>query len=146
MKIKFIGKFTDLKGMGYRFHKLYAMNYKVYTKDGVLIWVAGRDVEFNNISHSAKIAKMILDDTYPVYKEDTGYGDKDGPGLYIFFKKGEPLNCIINKETGEVIIHKIFIEEHGYEYDRDLYQESFVRRKLMEAVKELKDMIEIKGE
>jgi hypothetical protein len=146
MRLKFIGKFTDLKGMGYTFHKLYAMNYKVYMKDGILIWVAGRDVEFNNIDHSAKIAKMILDGTYPVYEEDTGYGDKDGPGLYIFFKKGGPLSCVINKKTGEVIIHKTFIEEHGYDYDRDLYQESFVKQKLMEAVKELKDMIEIRRE
>lgn len=145
MRIKFIGKFADLKKMGYNFHKLYAMNYKVYVKDGVLIWVAGRDVEFNNINHSAKIAKMVFDDTYPVYKEDTSYGNKDGPGLFITFKKGEPLSCIINKETGEVIIHKIFIKEHGYEYDRDLYQESFVSLKLMEAIRELKDMIEIKG-
>lgn len=145
MRIKFIGKFTDLKGMGYTFHKLYAMNYKVYIKDDVLIWVAGRDVELNSIDHPAKIAKMILDDTYPVYEEDTSYGDKDGPGLYIFFEKGYPLSCVINKETGEVIVHKIFIEEHGYKYDRDLYQESCVSLKLMKAIKEIKDMIEFKG-
>lgn len=146
MRLKFTGKFTDLKKMGYKFHKLYAMNYKVYIKDGILIWVGGRDIEFNNINHSAKIAKMILDDTYPVYKEDTGYGDKDGPGLYIFFEKGYPRSCIINNETGEVFIHKVFFEKHGYEYNHDVYRELLVNTKLIEAVKELKDMLKIEDD
>ena len=145
MRLKFTGKFADLKEMGYKFHKLYAMNYKVYIKDGILIWVGGRDIEFRNTDHSAKIAKMILDDTYPVYKKDTSYGDKDGPGLYISFKKGDPLSCIINNETGEVFPNAEFAKKHGYDYNHDVYHELCVSMKLIDAVKELKDMIEIKG-
>lgn len=145
MKLKFIGKFTDLKGMGYKFHKLYARNYKVYIKDDVLIWVGGRDVELSGIRHSAKIAKMVFDGTYPVYKEDVSYGDKDGPGLYISFKKGEPLACIINNETGEVTPYAEFTKEHGYYYDRNIYSELLINMKLIEAIKEFKDMIEIVG-
>jgi hypothetical protein len=146
MRLKFIGKFTDLKKMGYKFHKLYAMNYKVYIKDDILIWVGGRDIEFRNMYHSAKIAEMILDDTYPVYREDVSYGDKDGPGLCISFKKGEPLGCVINNETGEVTTHTEFVKKHGYRYDRDVYQELYVSLKLIEAIKELKDMFKIEDD
>lgn len=144
LRLKFIGKFTDLKGMGYKFHKLYARNYKVYIKSNILIWVAGRDVDFN-MNHSAKVAKMVFDGTYPVYKEDVSYGDKDGPGLFISFKKGEPLACIINNETGEVTPHAEFTKKHGYYYNHDVYRELFISIELIESIKELEDMVEIQG-
>ncbi|MFA5312356.1 MAG: hypothetical protein WC375_03425 [Methanomassiliicoccales archaeon] len=56
--VKFIGKFADLKTIGYKFQHMYANNYMCWTKhadpegygDTVWIWKKGRDVEFNDIN------------------------------------------------------------------------------------------------
>lgn len=75
MKIKFTGDFKKLIPMGFKFHKLFANNYKVYEKDEVWIWVAyGGYVEIDDhYGKSGHIAKRILDGTYPIFEEDKVY-------------------------------------------------------------------------
>ena len=42
--LKFTGDYTALKGMGYKFQKLYANNYMSWSKNGVYIFKRGADI------------------------------------------------------------------------------------------------------
>ena len=141
--LKFIGKFKDLKPLGYTFQKLYAMDYKTYRKRYVLIWVSHREVMLDHLSraNSAHIAKLILDNAYPVYHEDAWRGGR------LFFKKGESRICMLDKQTGKVEIHMDFMRANNFsfEYDHERYQEFIFYKELLDAVRELHEhkMIEI---
>lgn len=134
MKIEFIGKFKDLIPMGYSFHKLYARNYRVYSKNQIWIWVAGKTVEIKDLSiaNSFKIAKLIIDNKYPVYDEYTNYGP-------ILFKKGEPKCVILDTKTGEVVIRHDFMKAHNYQYDYDFdrYRELILHMDIFDTINEL---------
>jgi len=146
MNIKFTGNFKDLIPMGFKFHKLFARNYKVYEKNKVWIWVhRGGYVEISDhYDNSGYIAKMILDGTYPVYKEDKDY-------KIFTIEKGKPKPCTIHRKTGEIketiklILsygnHDNFIDHPEYENYRDVY----LLKDTMETIKELaeKGMIQI---
>ena len=60
LDLKFTGKFTKLKEMGYKLLKLYANNYKVYNKKldksfDIWIWVAhGGYIEINDLYSNTK--------------------------------------------------------------------------------------------
>jgi len=141
--LKFVGKFRDLKPLGYTFQKLYAMDYKTYRKKYVLIWVSHREVMINHLSrfNSAHIAKLILENKYPVYPKDVWYGKN------LFFKKGEPRPCMLDRQTGKVVAHKDFMRADGFnfEYDYERYHEFIFYKALLAAVRELHEhkMIEI---
>lgn len=112
--IKFVGKITDLKPMGFTFHKLYAMNYKAYRHEDtqMLIWVAGREVIFHNLAGEFLeiVFDKIINNEYPIYEETiywktaTGHNTKN-----VFFDKGAPKLCFIDKETKELISHHDFM-------------------------------------
>jgi hypothetical protein len=143
--IEFTGDFKDLIPMGFKFHKLFANNYKVYEKNKVWIWVAhGGYVEISDhYDNSVHIAKMILDGTYPVYKEDKDY-------KIFTIKKGKPKPCTINRKTGEIVdTMELMRSVGGHDkwiemVDRDDYRDVSLYRKTMETIKELaeKGMIE----
>lgn len=114
--VKFSGDFKELKPMGFRFQKLYAHNYKAYIKDeeDMLIWVAGRDIIFNNIrsKYLEKVFKMIIDDTYPIYERTYYWKDRKGNDTdQVFFEKGSPRMCIVDKETDEIMSHDAFMRK-----------------------------------
>lgn len=146
MKIKFTGDFKDLKHMGFSFHKLFARNYKVYEKNKVWIWVhRGGYVEIaGHYGNSGYIAKMILDGTYPVYKEDRDY-------KMFIMKKGNPRPCTINIKTGEItetieLMRSVGGHDKWIEIaDIDDYRDVSLLPRTMETIKELaeKGMIEI---
>lgn len=64
--IKFIGKFTDLKKIGYTFQKMYASDYMCCHKhtdpegygNSIWIWKKGNEVEFNDLYH---LSYLILE-------------------------------------------------------------------------------------
>jgi hypothetical protein len=144
MDIKFIGKFKELKPMGFTFHKLFANNYKVYEKNKVWIWVhRGGYVEIDHhFDNSGYIAKMILDGTYPVYTKDKDY-------KFFTIKKGKPRPCTIHTKTGEITEtiklilsygnHDNFVDHPDYENYRDVS----LLKDTMDTVLEIKDMIRI---
>ena len=140
MNIKFVGDFKKLIPMGFTFHRLYANNYKVYSKNRVWIWVAhGGYVEIADFyDHSVYIAKRVLDGTYPIYKEDKDYG-------VFIMEKGRPKSCMFDYETGNIVTHSKFIREvaPNYEYDHERFRELNLHITTMETILEIKDMIEI---
>lgn len=144
MDIKFQAKFRELKPMGFKFHKLFARNYKVYEKNKVWIWVhQGGYVEIDNhYGNSGYIAKMILDGTYPVYTEDKDY-------KIFTIKKGKPKPCTINIKTGEIVETIKLIRRYGNHDDfinavnRDDYMDVSLLTRTMDTVLEIKDMIRI---
>jgi len=140
MNIKFVGDFKKLIPMGFTFHKLYANNYKVYSKNRVWIWVhRGGYVELDDhYENSGYIAKMILDGTYPVYEKDEDY-------KIFTIKKGKPKPCTINRKTGEIVETIPFMRSiDGYDnYDYETYRDVNLFKETMETILEIKDMIEI---
>jgi hypothetical protein len=140
MNIKFVGDFKKLIPMGFTFHKLYANNYKVYSKNRVWIWVHhGGYVELDDhYENSGYIAKMILDGTYPVYEKDEDY-------KIFTIKKGKPKPCTINRKTGEIVETVPFMRSiDGYDnYDYETYRDVNLFKETMETILEIKDMIEI---
>lgn len=137
--IKFIGDFRKLIPMGFEFHKLFARNYKVYSKNDVWVWVAhGGYVEIRDFFEESKhIAKAIFDGSYPVYEEDTNHHN------IIFFEKGKPKGCILNKKTGEILVYRDFYRIHGSDYDREMYEELLINKKTFNTIKEIEKMVEI---
>jgi len=116
----FCGEYKELKYMGYRFQKLYAMNYKSYRKDNIMIWVMGNDVQIGSLG--AKLTDAIIDmvcnDTYPIYRKVKEY--YRGSRLALRFEVGESKSCVVNKETGEVIERKKFMAERFKKYPNDI--------------------------
>jgi len=55
------------------------------------------------------IIKMIINDTYPVYRKVKEWG-KDTIH-YLRFEIGEPKSCLINQDTGEIVERKKFMAE-----------------------------------
>jgi hypothetical protein len=145
MDIKFTGNFKDLKGMGFKFHKLFANNYKVYEKDKIWIWVArGGYVEVADFYElSGYIVDAIWNDTFPVYEKNVDYGEKLS---WLNRKKGDKKPCQINRKTGEIVerreFTKKYCDENG-EYDYDLWRELSIYKETFESIKELKDIMEI---
>jgi len=142
MKATFNGKFKDLKPMGFTFHKLYARNYKVYEKNKVWIFVSRREIEVKDLyEKSAYIIKLILDNQYPVYKEDTMFGNTN----QIYFHKGEPKSCIFEYSTGKVMAYKKFLKKHGgyIEIDYKKYRELIIPLNILNTIKEIKNLITI---
>lgn len=142
MKIKFIGKFKDLKPMGFTFHKLYARNYKVYEKKKIWIWVAhGGYVEIQDFySLSGYILKAIWDGTFPVYERDIV---RNGKLAWASIKKGDRKPCMINRITGEIIELRKFYKLHADEhlvYNYDLWRDLSISNETFEFLKELKDL------
>lgn len=131
MKIKFVGKFKDLIPIGFSFHKLYARNYKVYTKNSVWIWVSRRVVEIKDLNevNSYKVASLIINKKYPVYEKDTDY-------KIISFKKGEPKCTILDNKTGDIIIYNDFMKLRNYnhDYDRNRYRELILNISIFETI------------
>lgn len=149
--IKFTGKFKDLKDRGFKFLKLFASNYKVYRKENIYIWVAhGGYVELGGLGdRSGLIMKTIIEDKYPVYEEDFFLpaisGDKP------FFKKGEPRTVMIDDETDELIPQDVFIKkyrdkyktlEEYFDFKSAGFTELILHKRHLDAIKELKDVIE----
>ena len=147
MKIKFTGDFKDLKPMGFKFHKLFARNYKVYERDKVWVGVhEGGYVEIDDhYGNSGYIAKMIIDGTYPVYTENRDY-------KIFTIEKGKPRPCTINKETGEIFdTMQLMRNVGGHDkwiemVDRDDYRDVSLLHCTMELIKELADKGMIKVE
>ncbi len=142
MKATFIGDFKKLMPMGFSFNKLYARNYKVYEKNQVWIWVAGKSVEVKDLyDDSGYIIKLILNDEYPVYEEDITYPG----GGRLFFKKGQPKGCVFDSKTKIVASHKDFIKEHGsyLQTDYQRYRELIIPQRIFDTVKEIANIIRI---
>jgi len=134
------GKFKDLKPMGFTFHKLYANNYKVYEKNKVWIFVARREIEVRDLyNNSAYIIKLIIDNKYPLYKEDSMFGDQ------ILFNKGEPKGCILEYDTGEVMTYQKFLKKYGsyLEADYKKYGDLIIPLNILNTIKEIKNFITI---
>lgn len=119
--IKYKGKITDLKPYGFTFHKLYANDYKAYMHEDcdMLIWVAGRDIRFKNLNSKdfETVFNMIINDEYPLYEKTQYWLDKDGKSTgKVFFAKGAPKLCLVDKETGEIISHHDFMLKYKKVY------------------------------
>ena len=90
--IKFTGTFTELKGMGYDFMKLYANNYKVYNNDDfankIWVWVAdGGYIELDDLYDCSKLyIEAIKSINWDTIKE--GFSGKKH--VYFHYKHGEP--------------------------------------------------------
>lgn len=143
MRIKFTGKFKELKGMGFKFHKLFANNYKVYEKNGIWIWVAhGGYIEIEDFyGKSAYIAKMILDDTYPKREKDSMFRGK------VLFSKGEPKPIYMikknNELTGEYVTNLTFAERYEDDDYYEKYREVLIDQKWIDTLNEIRYMIEL---
>ena len=137
MLIKFTGDFKQLIPMGFKFHKLYARNYKVYEKNKIWIWVAhGGYVEIDDFYNlSGYIMQAIFNKTFPVYEEDKIMMGR------IFFKKGDRKPCMINRKIGKIIERRIFTKEYCDDdgcYDYDLYREVSIYNETLHFIEELK--------
>jgi len=149
--VKFTGDFKELMPMGFKFHKLFANNYKVYSKNDVWIWVAhGGYVEFKDLyGLSGYAIKMLLDDTYPVYEEDVIL-----PSIpeRIMFKKGDPRGCRIN-DKGDILSYKEYCKLYQPKYKTleewakfeatSSYRDFYIKERHINTVKEIAHMIKI---
>lgn len=146
--IKFTGDFKILKPMGFTFGKYFAKNYKAYAmKHGewstdMMIWVKGRDVQISSFDNllSFYAAKYILNGTYPVYEED--YKFEHG-NLLIEHKKGEPLSCKVNINTGEIIPFSEFVKMYKDKWEQyidDGWRELNIPVRIFELMKEFFDL------
>ena len=144
--IKFIGRFKDLIPMGYRFQKLYAMDYKVYHKKNIWIWVAGRSVQIDDLSrmNSASLAQLVLSNKYPVRKKYL----VSSKGI-IITPKGHPKITMLDRKTGKIYLWSDWIRKNdpGFEhnYDTSRFREYMLTKDVPLSLKELhdKNMIQI---
>ena len=136
--IEFTGKIKDLIPMGYKFSKLWARNYKAYTKHGVIVWVAGKEVGIKDLSltNSAKVAHLIVNDEYPSYEKNTR-------GI-VHFNKGDPKLVILDEETGKIKEWIQFLKDRNctsmediHNYDHNKYTEFILGTNTFNTVKEL---------
>ena len=139
MDIKFVGDFKQLIPMGFKFHKLFANNYKVYERHKVWIWVAhGGYVEIDDFyGLSGYILRAVWDNTYPAYAKDV---IMEGKLAWLSIKKGDKKPCMINRETGEIIDRREFKTEEDESYDYKLFRELSLRKETFNFLKELKDL------
>jgi len=140
--MKFTGKFKDLKTMGFKFHKLYAKNYKVYEKNDIWIWVAGRDIEISDFyGKSSIIGKMIINDIYPKREKDSMFRDM------VLFKKGEPKPIFMIKEDGQITdkyVESLTFEERYEDIEYyEKYKKVIIHKKWIDTLNEIKEMIEL---
>ena len=137
MEAKFTGRFRDLKPLGYKFHKLFANNYKVYEKNDIWIWVArGGYVEVGDFYKlSPYVIKVILDDTYPKRGEDSMFRGT------VLFPAGSPAPCHIHRDTGEIVpfIKDIFFQPDGTEEYKVLY----IQQRWIDELNAIRNMIQI---
>lgn len=130
MEIKFIGDFKELKKMGYSFHKLYASNYKVYEKNKIWIWVAGKYIEISDLyNNSHAVAKRIVDNTYPVHLRNKDYG-------VFVIKKGESKMCRMEYKTGKIYSSR----EVPFPYDTEIFRELFLPSRTLQTIKKLHEL------
>ena len=118
--MKFIGKFTELKPMGFTFHKLYARNYKVYMLEDFSIWVSRREFLYRHINGPLldQIVNSIIADTYPLYDRQVMLGGR--PLMDI----GDPKMCIIDKNDYTFMSHEKFLGKWKQEFpDMDEYMQ-----------------------
>jgi len=138
--LRFTGKFKELIPLGYTFHKLFARNHKVYHKNSIWIFVADRDVIIRDFSghNCAAIAKAIINNKYPVYKESINYG-------MIKFEKGEPKAVMVDIQKHTITSESQFIKDNGHEYDYDRYRGLIIGQATFNEVKRLykSNLIEI---
>jgi len=134
--LKFTGKFKELMPLGYKFHKLFARNYRVYRKENVWIWVMQREVMIRDLflPNCAAVAQAIIDNTYPVYEKTIDYGI---PPIHLRFEKGRPKSVIIDTQEHTLILRSKFIKENGYPYDFERYNELLIGRPTFKEVKRL---------
>jgi hypothetical protein len=59
LTLKFVGKFTDLISMGFKFQKLYASKYICYVNEGIFIWRKGKEMTCMRVSMTQKDEAII---------------------------------------------------------------------------------------
>ncbi len=144
--MKFSGHFRDLIPMGFKFHKLYARNYKVYEKEDLWIWVARREIQYRHFNGKAAdlIVGMILNDTYPLYTQPVMLLDKP------LFDVGDPKGCIYDVETNTITAHDHFMglwrdkfktpEEYcEWYHGENQFEELHLHRRHIDLIKELNE-------
>ena len=120
--MKFTGEFKDLMPMGFRFHKLYARNYRVYEKDDMWLWVSQREVVFKDLigPQLDQCVDMIVNDKFPLYDEERYLGE------YLLMSIGDPKMCIIDKLTNEMLAHDEFLKKWMKEFPDPIEYTEFV--------------------
>lgn len=150
--IKFIGRKSDLKGMGYTFQKLFAMNYNCwhksideYSEQAVWIWDKGKQVEIMDLYG---ISYVILEEV--IIKNRDGYRYKnDTRSRFILEYETKTLHDYDFKNTIEykIATNQISDDELAKacrEYT-DKYRNVGIDDKLKDILRELwqRKMIEI---
>jgi len=166
--IKFIGKFKDLKPMGYKFAnghnftKMFSANYRCWNKsiekngylDIIWIWSKGKEVQINDLHQwSYTVIEELINKKRKGYRHDTCnlFPIPDPIGKFILdIKTGELIDWSVEmcsgafffnkqKETGKKLTEKDMREY----YDR--YRTVFIQDDLLTLVIELidKNMITI---
>lgn len=160
--IKFIGKFKDLKPMGYTFQRLYANDYNTWRKsvdpegygDTIWVWQKGKAVELNDLyGYSYLIMEEVIEKgrkghRYPpskIFPNEPDFGvfllDKDTMKLLDFDLTSTILWQDVLSQRGE---RDEPTKEECDEYYRR-YREVTVRDSFIAMIKELidKKMIEV---
>lgn len=109
--VKFTGKFTNLKKLGYEFHKLYARNYKVYSKKipksfDIWVWVGqGGYIEINDFySNTKNIVDVIKAIKWDEVKEQIGFLSKEPyKRVFVRFNHSHPeRGAILSDQSLEI--------------------------------------------
>jgi hypothetical protein len=117
--VKFTGKFRDLIPQGYKFHKLFARNYRCYNKEcggahsGDKLWIwqhLGGYVEIKDFfDDTFRFVEEIIDGTYHRWKKR----------IATPFREYDANWLILNRKTGEIITYDSHITTRREMYFSD---------------------------
>lgn len=145
--LKWKAPISSLLPRGYKFHKLFARNYKVYCKKigtyEIWAWVTQRSLEINDWHHTTK---NIID----FYLANKNHPDFDKPGFQR--EKRGYIKVQVNRETGQVqhfdyeeyykVLQNKDVEKAWInwekKYGKDWFNEVLDRKDMEQLLKEIK--------
>jgi len=114
---QYTGDWKSLLPSGWRFLKLYANNYRAYTKDDMLIWQAGRDFRIDVYGEytSVLVKHIIQNGVESLQYHDTMFGENHVRYWIILDKKNLKLIRYNSPEHREYLelMHRVFAREES---------------------------------
>lgn len=146
MTIKFTGKWTDLKPLGYKFQRLFANNYICYHQEELWIWKKGQELEIADCyDDSCLILKYLIDNNFKLPKFNTFVTHRiEKTCEEVNFRKHSFTSILLDlKSKGQTLTDEE-MENMSEEHSKK-YKETTLSEKTMLLLKELyeKNMIQI---
>jgi hypothetical protein len=127
-QLAFTGQFKKLKGLGYEFQKLFAMNYKCYHKaiygytSRLWVWVGnGGYIEFDHMySHTANVIELLRTVDWSNVKERTTiFSDDTYKRIYMRYNHEHPENGYVITENSFTTDEIRYAKENDLNWDSD---------------------------